>query len=251
MSDVEYDSDEDFFSSERVRELQNEDFALESTEGLTLFAEGCSVVLFYNNNAMSAGLAEIWGDLSSQFTDVNFFGVNLAQRRDIARRIGSIRNDANHMFNKFTLAKAPYIITYRESADPKVSYPQAFYNGIYESQQIADWISDLACQPGYTEYVSDTISNPITLSKNVILDEDVDAEGVYRPTLSREYNDSRSTVKPAKRTAVDRVLAARNRELENVELSADDYSLMTPVRDPSFRPNTRVSSNRGVGYINF
>jgi hypothetical protein len=239
MSDDESDTDGDLFSSERVRELQNEDFALESTEGLTLFAEGCSVVLFYNNSPSSAGLAEIWGDLSAQFTDVNFFGVNLAQRRDIAKRIGSIRNDANHMFNKFTLAKAPYIITYRESADPKVSYPQAFYNGVYETQSIADWIADYACQPGYTEYASDT------------LDGDNDEDGNTRPTLAREYNDRSTTTLPPKRSAVERVLAARSKELENLELSPDDYSQMTPVRDPTFKPNRHVTSSRGVGYVNF
>jgi hypothetical protein len=244
MSDSEFDSDGDYFSSARVRELQNEDFALESTEGLTLFAEGCSIVLFYNNSSTSAGLAEIWADLSAEFTDVNFFGVNLMQRRDIAKRIGGIRNDVNHMFNKFTLARPPYILAYRESLDPQISYPQAFYNGAYDTQSIAEWISEVGCQPGETEFVSDTATQAYEGDKNVIIDEDVDEMGNPRSIVSREYYGSKST-------AVQRVLASRARELENLQLSPDDYDMMTPTRDPTFKPNKRVTSTRGVGYVNF
>lgn len=251
MSDDDYDSEGDAFSSERVRELQNEDFALESTEGLTLFAEGCSIVLFYNNNAASAGLIEIWGSLSEEFLEYNFFGVNLSQRRDIAKRIGSIRNDANHMFNKFTLAKAPYIIVYRESNDPKVSYPQAFYNGVYSTEELANWISDYGSQPGYNEYVSDTFDEPIEVRKNVVIDEEVDERGSARTTLTREYNDRSLSVKAPKKTAVQRILAARGKEIDSSQLSVEDYALMTPVRDPTFSPNKRVSSNRGVGFIKY
>lgn len=247
MSDDEFDSEGDAFSSERVRELQNEDFALDSTEGITLFAEGCSIVLFYNNNATSAGLIEIWADLSAQFLEYNFFGVNLSQRRDIARRIGSIRNDLNHMFNKFTLAKAPYIIVYRESNDPKVSYPQAFYNGVYSTEDLANWISENGCQPGYTEEVSDTYDEPIEVQKNVVIDED---EG-GRTSLTREYNDRSLNVKTPKKTAVQRILAARGKEIDSSQLSVEDYALMTPIRDPTFTPNKRVSSNRGVGFIKY
>lgn len=247
MSDEDYDSDEDLFSSERVRELHNEDFALDSTEGLTLFAEGCTLVLFYNNNATSKGLAEIWADLSAEFTDVNFFGVNLAQRRDISKRIGQIRNDPNHMFNKFTLARAPYIIAYRESLDPQVSYPQAFYNGEYETEEIANWIADSACQPGYTEFVSDTNDDPIEVSKNVIIDEDPNGGS----SLTREYNDTSLKMKNPKKTTVQRILANREKELEAYNLSPDDYEQMTPKRDPTFRPSGREKSGRGVGYIKY
>jgi hypothetical protein len=251
MSEDEYDSEGVAFSSERVRELQNEDFALDSTEGMTLFAEGCSIVLFYNNNATSEGLMEIWADLSAQFLDVNFFGVNLTQRRDIAKRIGQIRNDANHMFNKFTLAKAPYIIAYRESNDPKVSYPQAFYNGIYSTEELANWISEYGCQPGYTEYVSDTYDAPIQVEKNVVIDEEVDERGSTRSTLTREYNDRSLTVAMPKKTAVQRILAARGKEIDDSQLSVEDYEQMTPIRDPMFTPNKRVSSNHGVGFIKY
>lgn len=250
----DYDEEaDDLFGANHARDLNNEDFALASTEGLTLIAEGCSVVLFYNGNPKSRLLREIWVELSDQFPDVNFYGVNLAERRDIAKRIGEIRNDANHIFNKFTLAKAPYIIVYRESQDSKVSYPQAFYNGPLTTEDLANWIVDLACQPGYTDYVSNTFDDTVEVPVNTIVDEDVDQNGATRVVLSREYNDTRPVLLPPRKTTVQRVLAAREKELQATELPPEDYGLLTPSgrqKGTSLNPRGRKATS-GVGFIEY
>jgi hypothetical protein len=246
------DGEGDYFASQRVRELQNEDLALDTTEGLTLFAEGCSLVLFYGNNETSEALAEIWSDLSSQFLDVNFFGINLGQRRFIAERIGQIRNDLNHIYNKFTMAKTPYIIAYRESSNPKISYPQAFYNGIYETEAIANWISDYACIPGYNEYASDTYAQPIEVSKNISVDEDVDESGEFtRPIVTRQINTRKPVMRGPSQSGVERIMASREKELENLELSEEDYQQMTPRREEAFASHRHTVPYRGIGYIDF
>lgn len=253
MSEEEVNESGDLFEPNFVRDLNNEDFALASTEGLTLYAEGCSLVLFYDKSPKSRMMGEVWEELASQFGDVNFYGVNLAERRDIAKRIGNIRNDANHMFNKFTLAKAPYIIVYRESSDAKVSYPQAFYNGQLSTEEIANWVVDLACQPGYTDYVSNTFDEDVEVPVNTIVDEDVDQNGEVRPVLSREYNDIRPVLLPPRKTTVQRVLAAREKELEATELSPEDYGRMTPMgtkKGTLLNPKGRRATS-GVGYIEY
>lgn len=252
----DYDEDEqagDFFGPNRARDLNNEDFALNSTEGLTLYAEGCSLVLFYNGNTKSKMVRDIWADLADQFADINLFGVNLYERRDIAKRIGSIRNDANHMFNKFTLAKAPYIIVYRESQDSKVSYPQAFYNGVISTDDIANWIVDLACEPGYTDYVSVTFDEEVEVPSNTIVNDDGTETGPPRSVLSREYNDSRPPKAPMKKTTVQRILSARDKELYASELSPEDYGQLTPAgkQGTSLLNAKGRKGTAGVGYIEF
>lgn len=251
MSEEEND---DLFDTSTVKELNNEDFALESTEGLTLFAEGCSVVLFYSKDVKSRSMRDIWYDLSSQFPDVRFFGVNLSERRDIAKRIGQVRNDANHIYNKFTLAKVPYIIVYRESQDHKVSYPQAFYNGPLTTEDIANWIVDLACQPGYTDYISNTIDEAVEVPVNTIVEEDVGEEGTPRVVLSRQYNDNRAVLLPPKKTTVQRVLASRDKEIEATELPPEDYGQISLGGRPKgtvLNPKGRKGTGNGIGFIEF
>jgi hypothetical protein len=186
------DETPNLFGFNNLQDLQSEDFALASTDGLVLYAYGCSVVLFYGDDEFSKGLQVIWLDLASRFADVNFFGVNMMERRAIAKRIGEIRNSPNHPLNWAATARTPYILVFREADDPQLSYPQAFYNGPLDVNSLSEWIVTLACQPGYTDRVSITMADVVAPLDT----EDVIADVQSRepPVLTRQYGDKRRTI---------------------------------------------------------
>lgn len=188
---MEEEEQQNLFIYNNLSELNTEDFALQSTDGLVLYAGGCSIVLFYGQDPISKALQGAWLDLAGQYADINFFGVNMAERRDIAKRMGQIRNSPNHPFNWAVMARTPYIMAFREADDPGLSYPQAFYNGDLDIAQISSWIVTLACQPGYTDRISVTMQEfpaPIPVED---IEEDVEMKNP--PMLTRQYADVRST----------------------------------------------------------
>lgn len=163
--------EEELFRTVRVRELQNEDFLLNTVERIVLKAEGCSVVLFYiRENPESRGLREIWNTLSERFAGVNFFAVNASLRIQIMQAFQQVNDDPDHPLSQYRIRGFPTILVYREGGQAGISWPKAFYNGQLNSDDIQDWILQLACTPGYTEtpalregVVTD---NEVTVSKN-------------------------------------------------------------------------------------
>jgi len=257
MSEPNDDESENFFGYNNLRDLLNEDFALSSTEGITLFAKGCSLILFYSNDDMSKSLKEVWLELSQQFHDVNFFGVNLVERRDITKRIGELRNDVNHMFNKFTLALPPYIIVYRESNDPEVSYPQAFYNGPLTTEDLANWIVQLACQPGYTDYKSITYEQPVAVPVNTMILDAYNTTG--RPEIARQYNGSGKSSPWPEKSSTSTPSSKSSAQIESRSVSrsptssspAEIPNLSQKGESPTAPLNTKRVGTSGIGYLTF
>ena len=96
----DFNNTDDLFRTFRVRELDNEDFILNSEARIALRSKGCSAVLFYNpRNDTSKGLKVIWNELSETLAGVNFFSVNTSRRTDIMRAFSEVRQQLNHPLN--------------------------------------------------------------------------------------------------------------------------------------------------------
>ena len=200
----EYIEPEDEFDGGRPRELQNEDFSLSATDGITLYAKGCSVVLFYGKGPLSKELLQIWIRSADEYAGVNFLTVNTLARVNIMKRFIQLRLSPNHMFHKFTKRPVPFILVYRESNEPGISYPQMFYSpqptlrdvqgGDFE-EEFNDWIETSACLAGFTGE-----------------DDEEEPEG-------EEERD-----RPRTNEAVERIIRARESQLERMDI---DYSPAT------------------------
>ena len=144
----------DLFAANRVKELNNEDFALGTTDGITLYSKGCSIVLFYDKTSASLDFRDIWDQLANEFGGVSFGSVNFNNRTDIMKRFNQIAGSPNHWANQYAKVKPPYILVFRED-EPGIAYPQAVYSGEKTYDALYDWILNLACEPGYNEFPED------------------------------------------------------------------------------------------------
>lgn len=223
-----------------VRDLQNEDFALATTDGITLFATGCSIILFYDNTLLSRQLMEIWLDLAQIHAGVNFYGVDFNNRREIMQRFFEIKTSPNHMFNRYTTQAIPFILVYRED-QPGISYPQAFYNGPLTTDDISNWILIMACQPGYRE--SPLLAKGITTPNNTIINDPNMGEGVTR-VLSSDVDPAVSFAAISSRRAREEMDRQEKTLLKNYAL---DLAPTKTYTDAYRKKPTR----RGVGFITF
>jgi hypothetical protein len=144
--------DDDLFRTIQVRELQNEDFMLNTVERIALVANGCSIVLFYLlGDPISRKMRILWNDLANRFSGVNFFAVNASRRINIMKAFDDVKNDVDHPLNAYRLRGFPSILVYREAGSQSgIAWPKAFYNGELSTSALIDWILTLACEPGYT-----------------------------------------------------------------------------------------------------
>ena len=183
--------DDDLFATYRVRELDNEDFYLNSAERIALRASGCSGLLFYMpRNPTSRAMRNIWNRLSEDLAGVNFFAVNASRRGRIMEAFQKVASDEEHPFHLYQLRGFPTILVYREGSEPGISWPQAFYNSDLSYEALLNYFLTLACTSGYREF-------PV-LKEGVIVDEDIivtDPRGVVdEPISSFEFKSGELTL---------------------------------------------------------
>jgi hypothetical protein len=221
--DADREEVDDLFQRDRVQELESEDFALTSVDGLVLSREGCSIVLFYDDSDESADMKEIWIDLADQFAGINFCSINTTKRRNIMARVMQIQNNPNHPLWKFLNKMTyPFILAFRE-VEPGLGYPQAAYNGSKNYDDISDWVANSACQEGNNEYPSDN--------------EDEDS-----PIPDNMKQNAR----------VRRVLADRERELNILAQNPDQYvDMPAVVAIPDYGRSERSRKARDASYYDF
>lgn len=218
--------DQEVLGSIKVKNLEDEDFLLNTGERLVLKAEGCSLVLFYStDNEVSRGLLAIWNTLADRLAGINFFAVNTSRRYDIMGAYEQIRLLPDHPFNKFTTNRRPFIWVFREALSPGLSIPKAIYNGELSSAAIQDWALMLACEPGYEE-ANDASQGGMDSNNNIY----VEAEPIndfVPPVNSREFRSSEFN----DRRAIDDALADLDARTEYVN---DDFIATRPLPTAQF-----------------
>ncbi len=177
--------DDDLFQTFRVRELDNEDFYLNSAERIALNSTGCSGILFYMpRNPTSRALRTIWNRLSEDLSGVNFYAVNASRRGRIMEAFQKVASDEEHPLHLYQLRGFPTILVYREGSEPGISWPQAFYNGELSYEALLNYFITLACLSGHREFPA--------LREGVIVDEDiivVDSRAIVdEPVSSLEFS---------------------------------------------------------------
>ena len=240
---AEYESPEgfedDLAQRNRVFELDNEDFALKATDGLTLYGKGCSLVLFYGKGSLSKKLLILWHQAADEYSGVNFFTVNTNLRRDIMRRFTDIKLSPNHIMNRFTKRPIPFILVYRESNEPNISYPQAFYDGTlsedtYETGELSDsfydWVTNMACEADYHGTVA------------------TDESGYDLPDETRRVSGD---YKPPSRTVVERVIKSREDEIDRLQIEPETDLEEQRAPPEDILPVVHQTSAAHIGYVRF
>ena len=240
------DLEDDLAERNRVFELDNEDFSLKATDGLTLYAKGCSLVLFYGRGALSKKLLVLWHQTADEFSGVAFLTVNTALRRDIMRRFTDIKLSQNHIFNRFTTRPIPFILVYRESNEPGISYPQAFYDGVLTEDgnvedSLYDWVTNLACEPTYHGSIGAAGSPSEELTEG---DRPVSASS---QSIGYAYPDQ---------AVIERVIRSREAEIENLQPAPpkcepdSGFEEERPGPDEPLRVHHQYSDS-DIGFIRF
>jgi len=136
----------DLFLEQKVRNLRDRDFFLESKTPMALRSEDCTLVLFYNDmNREDRDLSFIWQEAANRASVVAFAAVNLRLETGVANAINLTKQDPNNPLYDFTPRGLPAIVVYRNH------YPQAFYNGPRSVENIIDYALTLACDAQYHE----------------------------------------------------------------------------------------------------
>ena len=215
------DFERDLYKSIPTKELQNEDFILDSVERIALKASGCSIILFYlNDHRKSMQVKAIWDELSDKFAGVFFYTVNASRRKDIMYAFQLIAQDQDHPLHRYRIKEYPSIIVYREGGQPGVSWPKAFYNGELDQDALENWVLNLACTPGYTETSALRDEQPeVTVDGDEITIEDpffIDQLATnpendqFDPSLIKRYKSKYSDVDPG----FDKILEAERIRLK-------------------------------------
>lgn len=201
------DFEEDLYKSIPIKELQNEDFVLDSVERIALKATGCSIILFYlNGDRKSMQVKAMWDELSDKFAGVFFYTVNASRRTDIMRAFQIVAQDQDHPLHQYRIKQYPSIIVYREGGQPGVSWPKAYYNGPLELDALENWVLNLACTAGYTETSALRDEQPeVTINGEEVVVEDpffieqlaTNPEGEqFDPSEMKRYKSKYSDVDP-------------------------------------------------------
>lgn len=242
MADEENQEEGDIFDHSRVQELESEDFALPSVDGLVLYRSGCSLVLFYDRSDESMDLRELFVDLAEEFSGINFCAVNTTRRSAIMKRVSQIQGNPNHPFWRYLRhvyreSLTPFILVFREVEDG-LGYPQAVYNGELEKDVMMDWIGNRACQPGYNEF-------PGPDDEDVAIDDDT-GEGIDYLVNPPKYEPQKG------KTGVEREISRREKVVEKRMTEEEPYDSpaireSVPLREyKSVRPGKEK-----IGYYSF
>ena len=132
-------------STGSIKSLNGNDFNLDSKELISLKSEDCITILFHTDNEESKNLFTIWLDVASKGSGTVMGECNIIINTNIGDAFMKIKENCNHPFFWARLNQYPFILTYRGG------WPQSFYNGNRDSQDILNYILMLACESCYME----------------------------------------------------------------------------------------------------
>lgn len=135
----------DAFGQFKVKELSDNDFALQSDFPTTLLSREMHVILFYDPDGIEPEILSLWDDVARRVAGPVIAGVNMSSRREVMKAFLDTQSDFDNAFNAYTGFQSPTILVYRKRQ------PQAFYNGELSLDALVGWISSLAWKPGYRE----------------------------------------------------------------------------------------------------
>ena len=135
---------EELFGRDAVKNLNSDDFLLETTTPIQLKWTDCIVILFYGDNNESKTLAQIWATAAKSVIGTIFAAANLKTNQKIAQAFVKI-GESPTPYRNFKLQGYPFILAYQRG------FPVGFYNGERDVQAIVDWSLTLACKPDYYE----------------------------------------------------------------------------------------------------
>lgn len=139
-----------FFEIIKVKELQPDDFYLGSRTPTMLKSQDVTIILAYlPGDDESEELKDIWAALASRIAGVQFAAINGAQQTEIMKAFYVTAGDPDHPLYPFNLNGFPTILVYRKG------WPQAFYNGERNFDDLEAYCLELAWRAGYYEPVND------------------------------------------------------------------------------------------------
>jgi hypothetical protein len=142
----------DFFTVVKVKELQPDDFYLGSRTPTMLKSRDTTLVLFYlPNDPESEELKDIWAALSTEVAGVDFAAVNGSRQSDIMKAFVETGGDPDHPLYPFKVNGFPTIMVFRDG------WPQAYYNGDRNYDDLLAYCLELAWQVGYYEPNNDYV----------------------------------------------------------------------------------------------
>lgn len=144
------------FFKTSVLPLGDMDFLVNSDVKVKMAWDNCTLVLFYDASQESKNLAELWSEVAQEVSGPKFAAVNLMSEQRISDALIQLRMSPDHPFSWMGIASPPFIVTYRNG------WPQAFYNSNLNVDSIKNYASQLACQPGYKEYVYSPVGSVAT-----------------------------------------------------------------------------------------
>nr|QBK90755.1 MAG: thioredoxin-like protein [Pithovirus LCPAC201] len=135
---------EELFGRDAVKNLNSDDFLLETTTPIQLKWTDCIVILFYGDNNESKSLAQIWATAAKSVIGTIFAAANLKSNQKLAQAFVKI-GESPTPYRNFRMQGYPFILAYQRG------FPVGFYNGERDVQAIVDWSLTLACKPDYYE----------------------------------------------------------------------------------------------------
>lgn len=137
---------EDMSVRYRVKNLNDQDFILDSKTPMACTWEDCMMVLFYNpTNVESLDLMPVWEEAARVSSATTFASVNMIRSPGIAKAIVSTIRNPDNPLHDFGPRGYPTIIVYR------AGWPQGYYNGSRTVQQLVEFSTVMACDTGFHE----------------------------------------------------------------------------------------------------
>ncbi len=138
---------ESLFAQDSIKELTQDDFELETDEGIKLRYNKCMLVLFHGNDTESLDLHQVWYSAAQQVVGPSFGSINLSSNKMLSQAFVGL-NTYNSPLRWAALKTVPFIMVYQNK------WPIAFYNGERSVQAIINYSLTLACKAEYNEPVN-------------------------------------------------------------------------------------------------
>lgn len=161
-----------------VRILSSKSFTTNSSMLVGLEYKECIIILFYTQNEESIKLLKIWNTLASTVAGPIFATCNVLVEEPVGRAFAAVRSDGNHPLHVYGLHQWPVIIAYRGG------FPQAVYNGLRSTQQIANWAMTMACNARYFE--------PVQIHAGINIDNQSEIVESPQPYIDKRVKGSSS-----------------------------------------------------------
>ena len=135
----------DAFGQFKVKELADNDFALQSDFPTTLLSREMHVILFYDPDGIEPEILELWDEVARRVSGPVIAAVNMSSRREVMKAFLDVQTDFDNAFNAYTGFQSPTIRVCRKRQ------PQGVENGGVSIDALVGWISTLAWKPGYRD----------------------------------------------------------------------------------------------------